>query len=326
MKRIPCLIIAIFFSLVSSLALAQVKPVTVRVGHNKAWANAALEIARHKKAFEKYGLNVTWHELPGIPQMIEGMIGGSLEMGVVAPTTYMIFKERGAKVTPVVLLQGANFPPIGWYMAADSGISAISDLKGKTLAVNNFAGNYDIYLRHILEKNGLDPKKDVAIVELPLPAIAGAITTGRIALGGMAPPMFMASEARSPGKLKRLFDFTDVDPKKGQENNSLVMAVRDDFIQRQRETIKSFLKAYLEVVKWVNANQKEALQAWAEASGNPALTKLPRTPDMPDHGKIYLESFQFDADLLFRYGYLKKKLKAEEVADMSLLEEIATGK
>lgn len=67
-------------------------------------------------------------------------------------------------------------------------------------------------------------------------------------------------------------------------------------------------------------------RAWAEASGNPALTKLPRTPDMPDHGKIYVESFQFDADLLFRYGYLKKRMKAEEAVDMNLLEEIGAGK
>ncbi|MEE8450040.1 MAG: hypothetical protein V3S39_10450 [Thermodesulfobacteriota bacterium] len=44
-------------------------------------------------------------------------------------------------------------------------------MKGKKIGVNNYAGNFDLYLRYMLSKHGLNPKKDTAILEMPIPAV-----------------------------------------------------------------------------------------------------------------------------------------------------------
>ena len=46
---------------------------------------------------------------------------------------------------------------------------------GKTAGVNNYGGNYDIYLRYWLKHNGLDPEKDVKILIVPVPAMVPSL-------------------------------------------------------------------------------------------------------------------------------------------------------
>jgi len=65
----------------------------------------------------------------------------------------------------------------------DSPIKTVTDLKGKKIGINAFASAVDLALRVMLKKNGIDPRRDVEIVEIAFPNIASAIREKRIDCG-----------------------------------------------------------------------------------------------------------------------------------------------
>jgi hypothetical protein len=51
------------------------------------------------------------------------------------------------------------------------------------------------------------------------------------------------------------------------------------------------------------------------------MLRAPAT--LPSDGKVYLDEFQFEADMALRYGYLKQPIDVRSVIDNSLLDEAA---
>src|SRR4029434_5890644 len=63
-------------------------------------------------------------------------------------------------------------------------VSRIEDLKGKAIGVTRYGSNTDISARFAIRKAGLQPEKDVALIQLEdYPGIMGGIQSGRIAPG-----------------------------------------------------------------------------------------------------------------------------------------------
>src|SRR6202021_1735657 len=85
----------------------------------------------------------------------------------------------------------------------DSPIKTIADLKGKKIGINAFASAVDLALRVALKKNGIDPRRDVEIVEIAFPNIASAIREKRVDCGVLVIP-FLAIESPK-GDLRPVF-------------------------------------------------------------------------------------------------------------------------
>ena len=62
-----------------------------------------------------------------------------------------------------------------FFVLADSPIKSTQDLKGKKVGINAFGSAVDLALRIKLKKDGIDPRKDLTIVEVAFPNQAAAI-------------------------------------------------------------------------------------------------------------------------------------------------------
>jgi sulfonate transport system substrate-binding protein len=138
----------------------------------------------------------------------------------------------------------------------DSAIKTIADLKGKKIGINAFASAVDLALRVVLKKNGIDPRRDVEIVEIAFPNIASAIREKRVDCGVLVIP-FLAIESPK-GDLRPVFTGGDA----FGPSSVIFQVTTNAFLKEHPEAVKAFLADYVDGLAWFYdpANREKAIQ------------------------------------------------------------------
>lgn len=295
--------------------------VPIRVGYTPTASAPGLFVARAKGLFEHPGIKLTWIKFVTPGHVIEAMAAGALDVGTVAGTQYLLAVDKGVPVVAPALLAGLDDPPVGFLVRREAGIDSVVDLKGKVVAVPSFSGTPYIYLRYMSEKFGLDWKKDLQVVEAPAPTILRLLLSKQVDAGAVPTLLIMQAKKQQGDKLKVLFDFADVQKAAGKKiMNSMLLAMRKDFVVKNREAAMTFLKGYLEGVKAYKADLAGAIEILVEVSGVPLMKEVGMV-QVPEDGRIDADWMQFDLDLLYKFNLLKKRYRATELLDFSLLDE-----
>jgi NitT/TauT family transport system substrate-binding protein len=310
-----------------SMATGSQGPTKVRLGYNKTWTTPFLLIAKQQDAYTKAGVEVEWFEFQTPPQALEALAARSIDAAIAPVPNLVTAVEKGLDVKAVLHLAGWSDPTSTYFVRADSGIESVRDLKGKKIGVNNYGGNFDLYLRHMLDENGVDSRRDAQILEIPIAAIYQALDTSQIDVG-VVPALFVPRAEQSfPGKFKPLFTYKDI-PGIAQrpQFNQLVLVMPSSFTKDQRAAAKAFIKANVDTQHWAVANRAEGGRVWAEAAGVPGLAQMP-DPFGPDSsGLLDLPALELDAALVHKYGYVKTAPPLTKLYDLSLVEEVNAGK
>jgi sulfonate transport system substrate-binding protein len=153
-----------------------------------------------------------------------------------------------------------------FFVLNESAIKTTQDLKGKTVAVNAFGSAVDLTLRVKLKKDGIDPRKDLRIVEVAFPNQAAALREKRIDAGVLILP-FMNVEARK-GDLRPLFTGGDA----FGPYAVLFQVATNKFLKEHSNAVRSFLADYVRGLHWLNnpSNRAKAVQLAAEFTKSPA--------------------------------------------------------
>jgi len=301
-------------------ALAQAT--TIRIGYNKIWPAFPLHVAIAKRMFEQRGTAVKWLNFQTPNEILLAMVAGELDLGVVTGPNLATAHEQGVKVKGIALLTGPGEPPNTLFARKDLNVRSVTDLRGKTIGVNNYGGNFDLYLRRHLADNGLDPKTDVRIIEVPVFQIISAITT-LIIDAGMIDTIFTAVALKNNSNdLTPVFSYRDVGPFKGGWNG-LILAVNESFAVQNHGAVVQLLRGYLNALQFVEKNAQEAVKLYVENTGNKNALLLDKGNDVPPDGQVMMPKMQSDIDLMAQFRYIKTAFKADVVVDRKLLEEAA---
>jgi NitT/TauT family transport system substrate-binding protein len=322
MKTTATLALALAMLASATLAAAQG---TVRLGYNRAWVSPALLIALTQGHFKQAGVTITERSFDNPADIVQGIAAGSLDAGVSPAGMLFTAVQNGVPLRAVGVTQGSQNPPIAFKVRADSGISSVADLKGKTAAIGGYGGNTDLYLRYSLSKAGIDPKADMRIIFVPFHLTLSSLVNKQIDIGAIDPVQQIMAERQYPGQLKTLFTYEDVSKDAvGNSNiNGLLLVAGNAFVARDRETAVKFMQGYLSAIRAVQSDPKKALDEWANVAKNDAVRALARPATVPADGKVYLDELQFEADMALRYGYLKQPIDVRAAIDNSLLDEAA---
>jgi NitT/TauT family transport system substrate-binding protein len=294
----------------------------VRLGHNRTWSNTALILGLADDDFSSFGIKVAEHEFTNPADIVTAIAGGDLDVGTVPAATVLTAVSHGVRVKAVSVVQGRNNPPIAYTVRTDSGINSVADLRGKIAGINNYGGTYDIYLRYWLTRAGLDPNKDIKIIIVPVPAMVPSLINRQIDIVPIASFDQVLLAKNYAGQTRTLFTYDDV-LMAGigtHDNNGLVLVMADGFIAKHRDVAVRFMAGYLRAVRRTNAAPKAAVREWAQVVKNPMLVKLTAPPVVPDDGRIYMKALQFDADLAYRFGYLKSPIDVRQMVDESIVD------
>ncbi len=208
----------------------------------------------------------------GTPEAASLLAAGQID---IATLSYPIFATSllkdavpGGLTAIADIYQAARpgFHSNSYWCREDSDIRKVADLKGKTIAVNAYGASTDLVLRVVLKKAGLDPKRDVRVVEVGFPAIAAAIREKRVDCGIMVLP-FSAVEVPKGG-LRAVFDETAA----FGPYSVIFQAATNNFLKAHTDAVRAYLADYVDGLHWLYepANRDKAIELTAE------LTKSPR--------------------------------------------------
>lgn len=224
--------------LLSARAESQEKKLDLlRVGGGSASAaQMTIWFAKEAGFYEKHGLNVEVISIPGSSLAIQAMLSGELpiiQAGGAGPI------QAALSGTDTVIL-ATIVKKFNWWIFAQPNIARVEDLKGKIFGVTRFGTQSDLASRIALRKAGLEPERDVTIIQTGGPAeTVTAMATGRVNAAAISPPATLQAKRL---KLKDLMDLTTLDVE--YHVNGVVTTRR--YLKANEDIARRFLRAYTE--------------------------------------------------------------------------------
>jgi NitT/TauT family transport system substrate-binding protein len=207
-------------------------------------------------------------------------------------------------------------------LSAHPGIHGPADLKGKSIAVTRFGSLTDLLVRPLLASWGLDPKKDVTLLQIGSQRdIATAISLKRVDAGVLSFPTSYYAEKTG---LKTLYDFAE----SGGEIPTTTVAISREYGKKNRDTVLRFLRAYLEGHKKLLTDRALGIRALRKYGGITDEETLAYTYDLFSTKiirkipAISTKSVDNALKLLGENMPKARERKASEFIDASYMEEL----
>jgi len=214
---------------------------------------AGLWVAQEGKLFEKYDIDSNPVLIPAASRMVQAMLGGDVA-----------FAGAGGNAAVDATLAGGDFVMVGslakvpaFYIMALPEIKSIEDLRGKTVGVTRFGSSTDFTMRYVLKKHGLEPGRDVAIIQTgDIIASATSLSTRLIAAAPLSSPANVRAQEAGAKVLINMGTAGVYFP------HDAWMA-RRSFINAHEDVVRRFLKGYSEGVYRMHADPALARRAIA---------------------------------------------------------------
>ncbi len=277
----------------------------------------ALWVTHEAGLFRKRDVDVEPVFMPGGGKTVRVLLAGQSRIASVDPTALVLAAAGGSDVTMVSAMTGT----LPYLLVARPEIHTKEDLKGKRMAVSGFGGASDFATRLALERLGLVPDKDVAIVQVgDVPTRLTALESGTVHATLLVPPADLLAKRKGFSVLVDISGLALTIP------NSVIGTTRA-YLSSNRDTVKRFLMAFLEGIKVLKSDADFSMKV---------LSKYSRTNDRESlkvayevYAKIHPERPYVDpASIKKVVDFFSKRrpeiasLKPEKVLDMSLLREI----
>ena len=208
----------------------------LRAGTIFSATQAPLWAAKEGRYFEKYGIkNLEVIQFSGGQPVTRALIGGDIQISTTGGAAVVNARLKGADT--VIIARTVGVFPYTLYVAKE--IREPSELKGKKLAVSTVGGSGYVAAQYALRKLGLDPDKDVAMLQVgDFGTRLAALAAGTVQATLLLPPFTL--RAKELG-LRPLYDLVG----SGIQYPINQITTRQSFIKSQRETVKNFMRAFV---------------------------------------------------------------------------------
>ena len=292
----------------------------IRVGYPSLSA-AFYQLFATKEAglLEKYGFNTEMIYVQGV-QLVQVHVAGQLDLATMSSVVYLQASVEGADLIQVA---GSIDNQIMKLMVHPS-IAKPQDLKGKTLAVTRFGSLTDLIVRPALKNWGLEPQKDVKLLQIGrMPDMVAAIMQKSVDGGVISFPTSVQAEKL---QLRTLLDFAEA----GFDLPASTVVVSRRYAKANREIVLRFLKAYIEGTKRLFTDRELGIRALRKYGGVNDRDMLAMTYDLftsryiKKIPKINLKGLENSLSLIAQSNPKAKGRKAEEFMDSSFMDELET--
>ena len=229
------------FNLVFSLSIApaqEKKLEKIRVGGGSASATQmSMWLAKEGNFYEKNGLSVEAISIPGSSLALQAMLAGDLPIIQLGGAASIQANFSGAD-TVIVATIVRKF--LFWIFAKPGLERMDEDLQGKVFGTTRFGTLSDLAARFALRAHGIDPERDITMVQTGGPAEAiTAMVAGKIDAAALSPPATLTARKF---KLRELLDMSKLEAE--YHINGVVTTRR--YLKTQEDVVRRFLKAYIE--------------------------------------------------------------------------------
>lgn len=299
----------------------------LRYGTTNSIMNLPVWVAQDARLFSKHGLsNVEVIFIQSGTLITMGVISGELNFSGAGAASVVAARLKGGDVALLACPVDAD----AVYLIARPGIKSAAELRGKTTAVTRLGSTTHFYLRSALRYAGLDPQKDVKILQLGLD-FSSALEAGQIDAAAL--PFNLALPYLQKGWPVLL----DLSKTEFVYPASCVVSSRA-FIKQSPRIVDRFIRAYVDSIhlikkdrsftervftKWLRQSEheivKRTVQVYAEL--------FKRVPTVTDGGiKAVLEelaeSSPVPKEMMNRPDYFRDSAPLERVVREGWIEQL----
>ena len=221
----------------------------LRIAFNGFGGTAPIFLGQDAGIFRKHSLNLEMVFIPGGSLSLQALIGRSLELLLTGGPPVVNAYLQGAKIK--IIAGTVNLLPYTFVTVA--GLRAAEQLKEKKIGISRFGSNTDYVVRLALTQFALNPS-DVQIVQVGgSQARLLAMKSGAIEATVLSPEEAIVAQKMG---YRILFDFIE----KGIEFPHVNVVARDDYLEAQPQTVRAFLRAYLESLRYYKSHRDEAVK------------------------------------------------------------------
>src|SRR5438105_15262322 len=126
--------------------------------------------------------NIVWTQFQCTAPMTQALAAGAVDCATQAPLS-LANGVVGGNLRAYIVAQHVFEKPGGfsvyWAVMNDSPIKTVADLKGKTVGISVIGGGTQGPFNMLLKQNGVDPTKDIKLVEVGFAVSEDALRQGR---------------------------------------------------------------------------------------------------------------------------------------------------
>ncbi|WP_257168846.1 ABC transporter substrate-binding protein [Bradyrhizobium sp. SRS-191] len=236
---------------------------TIRVGWTIPAEESKYWMMKRPTEFPDLGktYNIEWTQFQGTAPMTQALAAGALDCATQAPLS-LSNGVVGGGLKAYIVAQHVYEKPGGfsvyWAVKDDSPIKTIADLKGKTVGISVIGGGTQGPFNLLLKQAGLDPAKDIKLVEVGFAVAEDALRQGRVDAVNMNQPF--AARAEAKGGTRKLFQLSEAMP----NIVHILEACRADFVDKNPDLVKAYVRDITTGMKKALANRDETLKVVSE--------------------------------------------------------------
>jgi NitT/TauT family transport system substrate-binding protein len=172
---------------------------------------------------------------------------GEINFAINSGPTTIASRTQGADA--IIIAAAVNTLP--YSLVTAKGITKWADLKGKKVGISRFGSGTDTAIRLVCKKFGLDPSKDLVILQGGTqPSRLQALTAGSLDATLVSPPLDLTAKKLGHNILVNIAELGIAYPQ-------LVIETTDRFNRENPKAVKSFLKGFIEGIYYVASHKDE---------------------------------------------------------------------
>lgn len=302
--------LAIFASLAPVLAMAgpsEAQMIKIKMGSSlspPSIDSITPYVAVEKGFFKKYGLDVQVLEFRGDATHTKALLSGEIDVSInTGATSGIVSASKGARISLWVVPQPVT--PYHFVARKEAG-TTLKALVGKSVAVSGIGAISYHIPRIVLERSGIDPEK-FKYVAVGSPADRfKALVAAKIDA-----TVVTNTEAAKLAGYPEIVTLVNV-PKVVPEIPYEFGMAKDEYIQKNADTLYKLAKAIIEANRWIAANKSGTVEVARKILPDETAETLGKAYDMADprlwgvNGDISEASYKYTVDFLLKVGYMEK--------------------
>lgn len=227
----------------------------IRVGQGSvSMYSGLMYIGKDRGLFAKYGLMTEVIYIPGGTTNVQVLVSGNLDLSQLSGAPGAAANLEGADIVYIASL----LDRLNYQLVTRAEIKSVEQLKGRKFGVSRFGSSADFGLRAVLKRLGVDPAKDVSVLQIgDEPARIAAIKSGNIDGTVANAPFGMEAE-----RLKLNVIADSVKMAIPFLNTGILGSKR--YLDKQEAKVLNFLRAYLEAIKILKTEKEYSVKALAK--------------------------------------------------------------
>ncbi len=300
----PAMFLGLVLALPAAAGPAWAQAVKVKVGSSlspPSLDGMTPYVAIERGLFKKYGVDVEMIEFRGDATHTKALLAGEVDASIMGATAAIVSASKGAKIRAWFVPQPVT--PYHFVARKEAG-TTLQALVGRNVGVSGIGAISYHIPRIVLERSGVDPEK-LKYIAVGSPADRfKALVAGKIDAA-----VVTHVEAAKLEKYPEILSLVVVSKVVPEIPYQFAMA-REEYIERNPETLSKLAKAFLEANRWMAANKAGTVEIAAKVIKGESPEVLSRAYDNTDprlwgvNGDVTEASYKYTLDFLLKVGYM----------------------